>query len=453
MASAARPLVCVIDDDSLVRESVEGLLHEGGFRVETFASAESFLARSRPELPACLIVDVVLPGMSGLDFHQELARAGLDAPIVLMTAHGDIRTSVRAIKAGALDFLEKPCDADELLATVGRAVSSRPPARAAGHAAWISGIVGESEAVQTVLRQVELVAQTDATVLITGETGTGKELVARAIHETSRRSARPLVCVNCAAIAPSLVASELFGHEKGAFTGALQSRQGRFEQANGGTIFLDEVGELPPEMQMTLLRVLQERELERVGGSRAIKVDVRVIAATNRDLEDAVTRGSFRADLFYRLNVFPLAMPALRERRGDIPALVDYFVRRYSERSAKRIWSIGERSLELLQAYDWPGNVRELQNVVERAVIVAASGTLFVDERWLSGGRRGPQTIPAGRPAARETREREEIEALLAECRGRVSGPFGAAERMGVPASTLESRIRSLRIDKRRFKP
>jgi len=451
-ANVARPLVGVVDDDSLVRESVEALLRQEGFHVDTFESAETFLHRPRLEPPACLIVDLVLPGMSGLDLHQQLARAGMDVPIVLVTAHGDIPTSVRAMKAGALDFLTKPYDADDLLAAVRRAVSRRFPARLGGSANPNWGIMGEGEALQSVLRQIELVAETDTTVLITGETGTGKELVARAIHKASRRAARPLVCVNCAAIPQALVASELFGHEKGAFTGALQSRQGRFEQADGGTIFLDEVGELPPEMQVTLLRVLQERELERVGGSRAIKIDVRVIAATNRDLEDAVTQGEFRADLFYRLNVFPIEMPALRDRREDIPVLVEFFARRYSQRAGTRFRSIDKESLELLQAYDWPGNVRELQNVVERSMIVSDSATLSVEERWLSGKRRGPQAIAAWRPALRDPNHREEIEALLAQCHGRVSGPFGAAERLGVPASTLESRIRSLEIDKRRFK-
>jgi transcriptional regulator with GAF, ATPase, and Fis domain len=300
---------------------------------------------------------------------------------------------------------------------------------------------------------VSKVAPTDATVLISGETGTGKELVARAIHKRSPRSGRAFVAVNCAATPPALVASELFGHEKGAFTGALQRRQGRFEVADGGTIFLDEVGELPAETQIMLLRVLQEREFERVGGGGPIRVNVRVIAATNRELQAAVADGTFRADLFYRLNVFPLDVPALRERRADIPLLVEYFIHRYAKRAGKRIRGIERDTWARLQSYDWPGNIRELQNVIERAVIVCDSDTLSIDARWLSG--RMPATAPAAPllTSALATHEIDAIETALTESKGRVSGPFGAAGRLGVPASTLESRIKSLRIDKRRFKP
>jgi PAS domain S-box-containing protein len=313
-------------------------------------------------------------------------------------------------------------------------------------------IVGTSAPLRTVLSQVSKVAPTDSTVLVTGETGTGKELVARAIHKRSRRSAGPFVAVNCAAIPASLIASELFGHEKGAFTGALQRRQGRFELADGGTIFLDEVGELPAETQVMLLRVLQEREFERVGGSGPIRVNVRVIAATNRDLQAAVADGTFRADLFYRLNVFPLDVPALRERRPDIPLLVEYFIHRYAKGVGKRISSVTKATSQLLQSYDWPGNIRELQNVIERAVIVCDSDTLSIDARWLSGRSETPTvaSLPTGTLA---TREKDAIEAALTDCKGRVAGPFGAAARLDVPASTLESKIKALKIDKRRFKP
>jgi formate hydrogenlyase transcriptional activator len=313
-------------------------------------------------------------------------------------------------------------------------------------------VVGVSAQLKAVLGQVARVAPTDSTVLITGETGTGKELIARAIHKLSLRSACALVSVNCAAIPPSLIASELFGHEKGAFTGALQRRQGRFELADGGTIFLDEVGELPAETQVTLLRVLQEREFERVGGNRPVRTDVRVIAASNRDLEAAVAQNAFRADLFYRLNVFPLEMPALRERRADIPVLVEYFIHRYARRAGKKIRGISKASLDLLRSYDWPGNVRELQNVVERAVIVSDSETLSIDERGLSG-RPGAVPVSASAPLQTlATREKGAIEDALEETRGRVAGPFGAAARLGIPSSTLESKIRALKIDKKRFK-
>src|SRR5262249_2338120 len=258
---------------------------------------------------------------------------------------------------------------------------------------------------------------------------------------------------NCAAIPVSLIASELFGHEKGAFTGAIQRRHGRFELADGGTIFLDEVGELPAETQIMLLRVLQERELERVGGSGPIRVDVRIIAATNRNLEAAIAAGAFRADLFYRLNVFPLDVPALRERRTDIPLLVEYFIHRYAKRAGKRIRGISREMSDLLRSYDWPGNIRELQNVIERAVIVSDSETLSIDERWLSGARRpASPTVPASPTSTLVAQEKDAIEAALAESKGRVSGPFGAAVRLGVPSSTLESKIKALKIDKRRFK-
>jgi PAS domain S-box-containing protein len=312
-------------------------------------------------------------------------------------------------------------------------------------------IVGASPPLRTVLSQVSKVAPTDSTVLITGETGTGKELIARAIHKRSPRSARAFVAVNCAAIPSSLIASELFGHEKGAFTGALQRRQGRFELADGGTIFLDEVGELPAETQIMLLRVLQEREFERVGGRAPIRVNVRVIAATNRHLNAAVADGSFRADLFYRLNVFPLDVPALRERRPDIPLLVEYFIHRYAKGAGKRICGLTKATSQLLQSYDWPGNIRELQNVIERAVIVCDSDTLSIDGRWLSGRPESP-AVASLSTGTLATHEKDAIEAALTDSKGRVSGPFGAAARLGVPASTLESKIKALKIDKRRFK-
>jgi PAS domain S-box-containing protein len=313
-------------------------------------------------------------------------------------------------------------------------------------------IVGVSPPLRTVLSHVARVGPMDSTVLITGETGTGKELIARAIHKRSPRSAGAFVSVNCAAIPASLIASELFGHEKGAFTGAVQRRQGRFELADGGTIFLDEVGELPGETQMTLLRVLQEREFERVGGSASIRVNVRVIAATNRDLGAAIADGTFRADLFYRLNVFPLELPALRERRADIPLLVEYFTHRYAKRTGKSIHGISKDTLSLLQSYEWPGNIRELQNVIERAVIVSDAQTLSIDERWLARRPLRLPAVPSPCPNTLATQEKDVIEAAHRASKGRVAGPFGAAARRGVPSSTLESKVKALKIDKRRFK-
>jgi formate hydrogenlyase transcriptional activator len=296
------------------------------------------------------------------------------------------------------------------------------------------------------------VAPTDSTVLITGETGTGKELIARAIHKRSGRASRVFVSVNCAGIPPALVASELFGHEKGSFTGALQRRIGRFELAEGGTIFLDEVGELPAETQIALLRVLQEREFERVGGGRPVRADVRLIAATNRDLHAAIAGGSFRSDLFYRLNVFPIEMPSLRARKEDIPLLAEYFIHRYAGKMGKKFASISRESLEMLQSYTWPGNIRQLQNVIERSVIVCETGTLTVDESWAAGKalENSNSTQPFSQRLA--ANEKAAIEGALAEARGRVSGPSGAALKLGMPASTLESKIRAFKINKHSFK-
>ncbi len=316
-------------------------------------------------------------------------------------------------------------------------------------------IVGSSKPLQAVLSRIAKVAPTDSTVFITGETGTGKELIARAVHKRSQRAGRAFVSVNCAALAPTLISSELFGHEKGAFTGAMQRRLGRFEQASGGTIFLDEVGELPLDTQVALLRVLQEREFERVGGTQTIRVDVRVITATNRDLSAAVANGSFRQDLFYRLNVFPIALPPLRERTEDILMLVEYFVRRYGRRAGKNFRSVDKKTLDLLQKYDWPGNIRELQNVIERSVILNSGEVFGVDESWLSIEPLRQRTQVAASPAPLEGEprtERQFIEAALAASRGRVAGRSGAAARLGVPASTLDHRIKALGIDKTQFK-
>jgi transcriptional regulator with GAF, ATPase, and Fis domain len=313
-------------------------------------------------------------------------------------------------------------------------------------------IVGSSPALQVVLSRVAKVAPTDSTVLVTGETGTGKELVARGIHKRSQRASRAFVSVNCAAIPRDLIASELFGHEKGAFTGATQRRLGRFESADGGTIFLDEIGELPAEMQIALLRVLQEREFQRVGGNESIKTDVRVVAATNRDLQAIIAEGRFRDDLFYRLNVFPIEVPPLRERREDIPLLVGYFVDRYASQAGKKISGISKKSMELLQSYVWPGNIRELQNVIERSVIISESENLCIDESWFVG--RSATTDSAIQPLSAKlaSQEREMIESALAESNGRVSGPRGAVAKLGIPQSTLDSKIKTLKINKHRFR-
>jgi len=335
------------------------------------------------------------------------------------------------------------------------------------HSSMFEEIIGSSKPLHTVLRQVAKVAPMDSTVLILGATGTGKELIARAIHKRSNRATRAFIRVNCAAIPPSLLASELFGHEKGAFTGATERRLGRFESANGGTIFLDEIGDLPAETQIALLRVLQEREFERVGSNKPISVDVRLLTATHRDLKAAVAAGTFREDLFYRLNVFPISVPSLRERADDIPLLVEYLVGRASKRTGKKIRQVKQTTMDLFKAYSWPGNIRELQNVVERAVVLCEGDTLSVDESWfkydpIRPARPAQPAQPAQQAqleSSTETfsesladREREMIETALRESRGRISGPFGAAKKLGIPRQTLDSKITALGIDKSRFK-
>jgi transcriptional regulator with GAF, ATPase, and Fis domain len=310
-------------------------------------------------------------------------------------------------------------------------------------------IVGSSQPLQNVLSSILKVAPTDSTVLITGETGTGKELIARAVHKHSQRSGSAFISVNCASIPTSLIASELFGHEKGAFTGAVQRRQGRFELAHSGTIFLDEVGDLPAEAQVTLLRVLQERQFERVGGNHILTTDVRVIAATNRDLTAAIAAGTFRSDLFYRLNVFPIEVPPLRKRKEDIPILVEYFVKRYAEKTGKQICKIEKNTLELCQAYPWPGNIRELQNIVERSVILTSGNVFRIEEAWLASPEPARQELEGPLPDTLQIQERKIIESALAECKGKVAGPQGAAAKLGIPRSTLDSKIKQLKIKKR----
>jgi formate hydrogenlyase transcriptional activator len=315
-----------------------------------------------------------------------------------------------------------------------------------GRSSMFEEIVGSSKPVRQLLKQVEKVAPSDSTVLILGETGTGKELVARALHRRSKRASRVFIRVNCAAIPQSLIASELFGHEKGAFTGALQRRVGRFEAANGGTLFLDEIGELPMETQISLLRVLQEREFERVGSNCPIAVDVRLIAATNRDLTAAVAAGAFRQDLYYRLNVCPIAVPSLRERADDIPLLVEHFAGRFAKEAGKTVRHIGKQTLKQLQGYQWPGNIRELQNIVERAVILSEGDTFVVEESWLKA--ESAESSQKRGLSALKHREVEMIESALAETHGRISGPSGAAAKLGIARQTLEWKIRRLGIDK-----
>src|SRR5882762_6107044 len=358
--------VCVVDDDASVREAVGSLLRSVGMTVDTFGSAREFLASARRDAPSCLVLDVELPGLSGLELQRELLKEHAQIPIVFLTGHGDIPMSVRAIQAGALDFLTKPVDADQLLEAIARGIAQdRGAVRSAG-------VIGTSRPWRAVIGQAAKVAPAETTVLLAGESGTGKEVVAHLIHRGSRRAEGPFVALNCAALPEALLESELFGYEKGAFTGAVSARTGRLEQAAGGTLFLDEVGEMSPAVQAKFLRVLQEREFQRLGGTRMLKADVRVIAATNRDLNAAMTRGAFREDLYYRLHVFAIHLPPLRERQEDIPPLLEHFVTELGPVVLGRpAAGISREARRKLLAYAWPGNVRELRNVLERALILA----------------------------------------------------------------------------------
>jgi DNA-binding NtrC family response regulator len=432
--------VYVVDDDALMRESLASLFRSARLPVVTLASAREFLARPRTEEPGCLVLDVLLPGLSGLDLQEELATRNVHIPIIFLTGHGDIPMSVRAMKSGALEFFTKPFDDESLLAAVRQALAhpcdvANKRNRETRDA--VETIIGSSPAVKSVHRRVEMVARTDATVLILGETGTGKELVARAIHALSSRSGRPLVSINCAAIQSSLITSELFGHEKGSFTGALRQRPGRFELADGGTMFLDEIGDLPAETQVALLRVLQEREFQRVGGNETIRVDVRIVAATNRDLKAAIGDGTFRSDLFYRLNVFPIHIPPLRERKEDIPQLVEHFLRMYAGATNKPVRSVDAKTLEILQRYSWPGNIRELQNAVERWAIGCGADELSVDATTSVAG--SPDFVDSAAEAtpAGTLNFREHVEALERELIQRTIVAVGgnqseAARRLGL---------------------
>jgi len=439
-------LVYVVDDDASAREGVARLIRSAGLMTKTFASGEEFLASPRPKTPGCLVLDMNLPGVSGLDLQQELAKSRVEVPIIFLTGHGDIPMTVRALKAGAADFLTKPFDDEELLKAIRQCFASYLEDEIRSNQN-VGNMVGESAAFQAVLGRVHIVAPTDATVLIEGETGTGKELVARAIHDLSSRSKRSFIKVNCAAIPEALLESELFGHEKGAFTGAVGQKIGRFELAHEGTLFLDEIGEMPVELQPKLLRAIQDQEFERVGGTRTIRTDVRLVAATNRNLKAMVEDNKFRADLYYRLHVFPLNVPPLRERREDIPLLTRYFVQKHAHRLGRNIDTIPTSVLDALTNYDWPGNIRELENMLERSVILTKGSVLqvaipeLVDEA-------SPLSVRERSSAESHNTERERILKALEEARGQVGGPNGAAALLGVKRTTFQARMRKYNISR-----
>ena len=433
------PLVYVVDDDSSAREGVARLIRSSGLMTITFSSSEQFLAAPRPKMPSCLVLDVNLPGLSGLELQQQLAEIGVRMPIIFLTGVGNIPMTVRAVKAGAATVLTKPVDDEELLDTIQQCltcfIADEVPT-----GQNIGSMIGESPEFQRVLSDIQIVAPTDAAVLIHGETGTGKELVARAIHDLSDRRKKPFVKVNCAAIPATLLESELFGHERGAYTGAVNQSLGRFELAHQGTLFLDEIGEIPLELQPKLLRALQEQEFERLGGNRTIRVDVRIVAATNRNLRQMVDQGSFRSDLYYRLNVFPLTVPALRQRRDDIPLLLRFFTQKYARKLNRVIEEIPLASLDALTRYDWPGNIRELQNLVERSVILSSGPVLRIAVPEVSSD--------CACRSSSDDPERDKILEALRLAGGKVAGPVGAAAKLGLRRTTLQSRMKRLGIER-----
>ena len=436
-------LVYVVDDDASAREGVAGLLRSAGLIAKTFASGEEFLAAApRPKTASCLLLDVNLPGVSGLELQQKLAKSDVQMPIIFLTGHGDIPMTVRAVKAGALNFLTKPVDDEELLNAIRQCIASRWEDESRIEEG-LGDIVGESPEFQAVLNTLQVVAPHDATVLILGETGTGKELIARAIHNLSARRGRAMVKLNCAAIPTGLLESELFGHEKGAFTGAIAQKIGRVELADKGTLFLDEVGDIPPELQPKLLRVLQEQEFERLGSTRTIQVDTRLIVATNRDLEAMVRQHTFREDLYYRLNIFPIHIPPLRERPGDIQLLVNFFVNKYSKRMRKHIEKIPPETMRALTEWHWPGNIRELENVIERALILSPGTTLQVPLSELRS--RSCTQLCHESVKSFAASEREIILRALREANGVIAV---AAVKLGMKRTTLNSKMRKLQISR-----
>ncbi|MDP7111405.1 MAG: sigma-54 dependent transcriptional regulator [Myxococcota bacterium] len=422
---SAPTTILVVDDERSNRASLGRILARAGYDVVEAASGAEALDRLRSRSTAVLLTDLKMPGMDGVELLRAARLVSPDIEVVLMTAYGTVETAVEAMKEGAYDFLTKPLKRHDVLQAVSKAVEKRSLVvenrelrarlKVAADAGPLGRIVGNSVALRSALEVVRQVAPTDATVLVSGESGTGKELVARAIHELSPRTGKPLVRLACAALPETLLESELFGHEAGAFTGAAGKRQGRFETADGGSLLLDEVSETSPATQVKLLRVLQEGEFERVGGSRTLSVDVRIIAATNRDLEEMVAERSFREDLFYRLNVIRLDLPPLRNRAGDVPLLVDHFVRLYAERHRKPVEGVDAEAMDLLDGYRWPGNVRELQNTLERAVVLAQTDRLSatdLPESIRGGERRSDElSFPVGTPL-KEVERRMILETL-----------------------------------------
>jgi len=459
-------LVYVVDDDASAREGVADLIRSAGLTAKTFATAEEFLAAPRPKGPSCLVLDVSLPGVSGLDLQQELAKANAQVPIIFLSGHGDIPMTVRALKAGAANFLTKPFDDEELLSAIRQCLKvaslerraqtlehSLKSARSQLHARYdFTQILGRSPVLREALTRAAQVAPTESTVLVTGESGTGKELVARAIHHASARADGPFIAVNCAALPDTLLESELFGHERGAFTGADRQKPGRFELAAGGTLFLDEIGDLSAAVQVKLLRVLQEREYQRVGGTATLKADVRLLTATNRDLTAEMAAGRFRSDLFYRLSVFNVHLPPLRERGDDVLLLADHFIRTLGAQMGKGDLTLSRDACDLLRRHPWPGNIRELQNAIERSLITS-EGTLITAGHLAIPAAHGSAptppaaaplpAVPVSTPSSLHEMERQAILDALQRARGNKAR---AATHLGLSRFQLYNRLKRYQI-------
>jgi len=440
--------ILIVDDEPANVDVLEQELADAGYRTVSAASGEKALEIARQKQPDLILLDVMMGGIDGYETCRRLkaGEATRAIPVIFLTALGDSFQKVRGFGAGAVDYVTKPFDNEELLARIRTHLGLRREIQKVVRSSDLPGaaLIGDLSEVRARIAQV---APTDSTVLIQGETGTGKELVARAIHEASARRGRPLVAVNCAALPRELVESELFGHEKGAFTGALQQRRGRFELAEGGTLLLDEVGELPPEAQAKLLRVLQERSFERVGGTQILRADVRVIAATNRDLQAQVGAGRFRSDLFYRLNVFPITMPPLRARRADIPRLVQHLAEKTARKLGRELEAVSPAFIERASAHDWPGNVRELENVIERALIMSG-GTLLDGSDVFSVVAEASKASASFAGQTLEAMERAYIVRVLEGAGWQIEGEGGAARILGLNPSTLRGRLRKLGIRK-----
>ncbi len=444
--------VCVIDDKDVMRDSLTDILRGHGHEVASYAEPRHALAEIPGSRVDAIVSDLKMPGMDGIELLRALRSRGVETPFVLMTAYASVPTAVEAMKSGALDYIQKPFDADQISIVVDRAVTmGRLRGENEALRMTLRDLEGEAELIGTgramrqVRNEIERVARSQATVLIQGESGTGKELVARAIHRASPRAAGPMLCVNCAALSSTLLESELFGHERGAFTGADKLRKGRFELANGGTLLLDEVSEVPLSVQAKLLRVLQEREFERVGSSSTMHADVRVIATTNRDLSDWVARRRFREDLFFRVSVLPVVLPALRDRREDIPELAEYFLRRIARREGREDRRVTQRALNVLESYHWPGNVRELQNVCERAVVLCQDEQIDAGliEPWLSTDVRAENLSRSMRPGhMMEDMERGLIEQTLVRFGGH---RMKTAKSLGIGVRTLGMKLKKWR--------